>query len=98
MIIKTIPYNTQEMLQILRIRAQTEGIYIDDEALVHLSEIGSKTTLRYAVQLLSPAMQLARVNQCSTIDLKVLREVNELFFDAKQSARVLAEHNSKYMK
>jgi RuvB-like protein 1 (pontin 52) len=98
MIIKTIPYNTQEMLQILRIRAQTEGIYIDDEALVHLSEIGSKTTLRYAVQLLSPAMQLARVNQCSTIDLKVLREVNELFFDAKQSAKVLAEHNSKYMK
>jgi len=98
MIVKTIPYNTQEMLQILRIRAQTESIYIDDEALVHLSEIGSKTSIRYAVQLLSPAMQLARVNQCSTIDLKVLREVNELFFDAKQSAKVLAEHNSKYMK
>ncbi|CAG2163429.1 unnamed protein product [Oppiella nova] len=88
------PQGGQDIL----IRAQTESIYIDDEALVHLSEIGSKTSIRYAVQLLSPAMQLARVNQCSTIDLKVLREVNELFFDAKQSARVLAEHNSKYMK
>ncbi|CAG2104262.1 unnamed protein product [Medioppia subpectinata] len=98
MIVKTIPYNTQEMLQILKIRAQTEGIFIDDEALLHLSEIGSKTTLRYAVQLLNPAMQLARVNQSSTIDLKVLKEVNELFFDAKQSAKILAQQSAKYMK
>lgn len=35
-------------LQILRIRAQTEGIDIDEESLQELGEIGTRTTLRYA--------------------------------------------------
>lgn len=33
-------------LQIIKIRAQTEGINISEEALTHLAEIGTKTTLR----------------------------------------------------
>lgn len=33
--------------QIIKIRAQTEGISISEEALTHLAEIGTKTTLRY---------------------------------------------------
>ncbi|XP_054163069.1 ruvB-like 1 [Oppia nitens] len=98
MIVKTVPYTQQEMLQILRIRAQTEGIHIDDDALIYLSEIGTNSTLRYAIQLMNPAMQLARVNQVPSIDLKIIKEVNELFFDAKQSAKVLAENNAKYIK
>lgn len=34
--------------KIIKIRAQTEGINISEEALNHLGEIGTKTTLRYA--------------------------------------------------
>lgn len=34
-------------LQIIKIRAQTEGISISEDALTHLAEIGTKTTLRY---------------------------------------------------
>ena len=85
-------------LQILKIRAQTEGINIEDEALRHLSEIGVNSTLRYAIQLLDPASQLAKVQQSPIIDLKVLKEVSELFFDAKQSAKILVEQNHKYIK
>lgn len=33
-------------LQIIKIRAQIEGINISEEALSHLGEIGTKTTLR----------------------------------------------------
>ncbi|KAF5909374.1 ruvB-like 1, partial [Clarias magur] len=45
MIIKTMLYIPQEMKQIIKIRAQTESINISEEALTHLAEIGTKTTL-----------------------------------------------------
>lgn len=34
------------MEQIIKLRAQTEGLNVDADALVLLGEIGSKTTLR----------------------------------------------------
>merc|ERR1712196_483378 len=46
-IIRTLPYNLDETRQILSIRAQTEGIKIDEDALDLLAEIGSHTSLRY---------------------------------------------------
>jgi RuvB-like protein 1 (pontin 52) len=46
LIIRTLPYSRVEIEQILRIRAQTEGIQIDEEALSMVGEIGTRTTLR----------------------------------------------------
>jgi RuvB-like protein 1 (pontin 52) len=46
LIIRTLPYSRVEMEQILRLRAQTEGIQIDEEALSMVGEIGTRTTLR----------------------------------------------------
>eukprot|EP00946_MAST-07B_sp_MAST-7B-sp1_P005250 g5250.t1 len=45
LIIRTMPYSTEEMVQILSIRAATEGIKLNEEALANLGEIGSRTTL-----------------------------------------------------
>lgn len=47
MIIRTTPYTLQEIVQILHIRASTEGISLSEEALAHLGNIGTKTSLRY---------------------------------------------------
>lgn len=38
--------NVVLLLQILKIRANVEGITVDDESLIELGEIGMKTTLR----------------------------------------------------
>jgi len=46
MIIKTLPYTLTEIVQILAIRANTEGITLSQEALAHLGTIGSRTSLR----------------------------------------------------
>lgn len=46
MIVRTLPYSQEEMVQIIKIRAQTEGIQLDDESLDLLGETGTKTTLR----------------------------------------------------
>lgn len=98
MIIRTLPYSQSETVQILRIRAQTEGIQISDESLVILGEVGVKTTLRYAIQLLTPASILARINGRDAIAPEDIQEINELFYDAKSSAKMLAEQDDKYMK
>lgn len=46
LIIRTLPYDKNEMSQILKLRAQTEGLSIDNDALVQLSHIGANSTLR----------------------------------------------------
>ncbi|XP_028036395.1 ruvB-like helicase 1 [Bombyx mandarina] len=97
LIIRTLPYNKAELLQILKLRAVTEGISIEDEALSALSEIGANTTLRYAVQLLTPAMLAARADGCQRISPAHVSSVHTLFLDAKASAKILTQHSDKYM-
>jgi RuvB-like protein 1 len=96
-IIRTLPYNPQEMVQILAIRAQVEGIGIDEESVAYLGELGEQTSLRHAVQLMTPAMMLARTNGRDTICKSDVAEVHELFHDAKRSATLLREQADKYI-
>jgi RuvB-like protein 1 (pontin 52) len=74
-----------------------EGIGIEEESLAYLGEIGERTSLRHAVQLLTPAAVLAGTNGRETIARGDLEEVDELFHDAKASARLLAEQADKYI-
>ncbi|OXA37636.1 ruvB-like helicase 1 [Folsomia candida] len=97
-IIKTSPYTKEEMLNILKIRATTEGLQLETEALTELSEVGERTTLRYAVQLLTPASITAKINGRTVIKKEDVDEVCGLFMDAKSSAKMLSENDSKYMK
>ncbi|GFT54656.1 ruvB-like 1 [Trichonephila clavipes] len=98
MIIRTLPYTSVEMIQILKIRATVEGLTIDEESLLSLGEIGMKTTLRYAVQLLSPASLLAKLNGRTSIKKQDIEEISGLFCDAKSSAKLLLEQGDKYLK
>lgn len=98
MIIKTLPYSQEEMTQIIHIRAMTESITVEDEALRYLSELGTRTTLRYVIQLLTPCNIMARINGRPSITKEEVLEISELFFDAKSSAKILAEQEDKYMK
>jgi len=97
LIIRTMPYTVDEMIQILSIRAATENIKLNEEALVNLGEIGSRTTLRYAVQMLTPSKILAETQGRDTINADDVEEIDELFFDAKASAKILAEQSDGYL-
>ncbi|XP_071809980.1 ruvB-like 1 [Asterias amurensis] len=98
MIIKTLPYTQEEVKQILKIRATTESILIEDGSLEKLAEIGTKTTLRFAAQLLTPSSILSHINGKDTITTDEIDEISGLFYDAKSSAKILAEGGDKYMK
>merc|ERR1719157_89270 len=78
-IIRTMPYSVDEIVQITSIRAQTEGLTIDEEALVLLGEIGANTSLRYVVQLLTPGAMLAKSQGRTAISVDDIEEIDLLF-------------------
>eukprot|EP00245_Coleochaete_scutata_P007618 TRINITY_DN23104_c0_g1_i1.p1 TRINITY_DN23104_c0_g1~~TRINITY_DN23104_c0_g1_i1.p1 ORF type:complete len:456 (+),score=109.30 TRINITY_DN23104_c0_g1_i1:167-1534(+) len=95
-IIRTHSYTPTEMVQILAIRAQVEGLTLGEESLAYLGEIGQRTSLRHGVQLLTPASILAQTNGREEISKSDIEEVEGLFLDAKASARLLSE-SDKYV-
>lgn len=97
MIIRTTPYSVAEIAQIVIIRAGIEGINMNSEALAALGEVGSKTSLRYVVQLLTPAHILAQTNGRDQVTKEDIDDVHHLFFDAKASAKHLQEHDDEYL-
>jgi len=97
MIIRTMPYALQEIVQILSIRAQIENTPVDEEAFAYLGEIGVRSTLRYAVQLLTPAKVLVKTNGRDMITKEDIEEIDSLFYDAKASAKLLIEQQAGYL-
>jgi len=91
LIVRTMPYSLEEMEQIINIRASTEGISLEPGAITCLGEIGSRTSLRYTVQLLTPSRVLAETMGRSSISPDDVEEVDLLFYDAKASAKMLSQ-------
>jgi len=97
MIVRTMPYALHEIVQILSIRSQIEGINVDEEAFAYLGEIGVRSTLRYAVQLLTPCKVLVGTNGREQINKEDIEEIDSLFYDAKASAKLLLEQQAGYL-
>jgi len=97
LIIRTLPYTQDEIRTIIRIRSKTEGLQLLDDAVDYLSEVGVKSSLRYALQLLSPASILAKINAHEKLSREDIEEVDGLFFDGKSSAKYLLENSTQYI-
>lgn len=97
LIIKTTNYGLEELMKILAIRASTENIKLSPEALAFLGEIGSKTSLRYCVQLLTPAWVMANTKGKSEITKEEIDDVSSLFLDVKKSAQLLHDNAEGYI-
>ena len=70
---------------------------VDEDALNILGEVGANSTLRYAVQLLAPAAITAKICGRTNIVKDDIKDIGELFLDAKSSAVMLEENADKYM-
>jgi len=97
LIIRLLPYSLDDIVQILAIRCAVENIEIEEDALAHLATVGTKTSLRYCVQLITPAMVLAQTLGKLKISIDEVNEINSLFFDAKTSAKLLHAQADKYI-
>merc|ERR1711970_1347261 len=89
-IVRTLGYSVDEIVQVISIRAQTEGLEMEQEAIEMLGEIGQNTSLRYVVQLMTPASVLSKTNGRDTVTREDIEEIDQLFYDAKSSAKLLA--------
>ncbi|CCH41633.1 RuvB-like 1 [Wickerhamomyces ciferrii] len=89
LIIRTLPYSTEEIKIIIEKRAKIENLPISDDALNKLASEGSSTSLRYALQLLSPAGILSKTFGHNEIQVSDVEEAQGLFLDAKRSTKVL---------
>merc|ERR1711937_160401 len=98
MIIRTMPYSLEETFQILSIRATTEGLECEDDALAYAAQVGLDASLRYAVQLLTPGRVLAETAGRTSISKADFEEIHRLFLDAKSSALRLQQDADKYLK
>ena len=97
LIITTEPYTKEEIKEIIRIRARESNIEIEDQALDYLTEIGEKTSLRYATQLLAPASEIASLNGNGKVTKSEIERVEGLFVDVSQSSRLLKKWEQEFL-
>ena len=97
LIIRTLPYNVEEIVKIISLRAQVESITLNEEALGYLGTIGAKTSLRYVVQLLTPSNIHAETQGRASIEKFDVEMIHSLFYDSKASAKILKENEEKFI-
>jgi RuvB-like protein 2 len=68
-----------------------------EEALEFLTTIGTETTLRYAIQLITTSSLLAAKRKVSEVDLVDIRRAYSMFLDVKRSSDYLREHQAQYL-
>ncbi len=97
LIITTEQYSRDEIKTILEIRAVEMGVTISDEAIEKLTDIGEKMSLRYAVQLLAPANEFAKLRNSGKIELQDVERAASIFSDVSQSSEYLKRWEEKML-
>jgi len=96
-IIGTQQYDPESIREILRIRCEEEKIKMGKDAIQKLTELGSKSSLRYAVGLLSLAAQSAKTAGRDTVTVEDVERVDSLFMDIGEAAEYLKRYEEKLM-
>ncbi|KAI0773539.1 RuvB-like helicase 1 [Fomes fomentarius] len=95
LIVRTVHYDEASIAKVIQLRANVEDLKLGAGVLERLAKKGAESSLRYALQLLSPASILASLAGRKEIQLEDIDEMGELFLDAKTSALVIAKYNTE---
>jgi TBP-interacting protein len=98
LIIKMKPYTEDEIREILKVRAKEENVKLSDDALEVLTKIGTETSLRYAVQLLAPSLEVAKYQGRDVVTSEDVKRVHEMFIDVKRSVGYLKKYEEMFLK
>lgn len=97
LIIATDPYNESETRQILKLRCEEEDVDMTEEALVLLTTIAGKTSLRYAMNMIITSSLAARKRKSNTVGVDDVKLVFSLFSDVERSTKTLQEFHDSYL-
>ncbi|BFZ58265.1 RuvB ATP-dependent DNA helicase pontin [Savitreella phatthalungensis] len=86
LIVKTTKYTAEELGSILAARVKVEGLKVTDAALDALTVKATETSLRHAIQLLTPASILGKIAGRQELGVEDFKETEGLFLTARQSA------------
>jgi len=92
-----ISYEREAIREILKIRAKEENINISDDALEFLTELGEKVSLRYAIQLMAPAYERAKLHGRDRIEKGDIEALKDVFASVEESTKHLKEYEEKYL-
>eukprot|EP01013_Petalomonas_cantuscygni_P034219 TRINITY_DN61706_c0_g1_i1.p1 TRINITY_DN61706_c0_g1~~TRINITY_DN61706_c0_g1_i1.p1 ORF type:complete len:535 (-),score=148.86 TRINITY_DN61706_c0_g1_i1:362-1966(-) len=96
-IIVTEPYSEKEIGQILAIRAEEEDVVMEEDAQEALAKVALRTSLRYALQLITTAAIHTRKRGAGTVAVDDVRRCYGLFYDTARSAQYLQQHEAKFL-
>ncbi|KAJ8644745.1 hypothetical protein MRB53_006493 [Persea americana] len=97
LIITTQPYTEEEIRKIIDIRCQEEDVEMHDDAKGLLTKIGVKTSLRYAIHLITAAALACQKRKGKLVEMEDISRVYQLFLDVKRSTQYLVEYENQYM-
>lgn len=87
-IVSTHAYSSEEMKQIISIRAQEEEVDITPDALALLTKIGQETGLRYASNLITTSDLLRKKRGAAEVAIDDVQRSFALFYDPTRSVKV----------
>lgn len=96
LIVATQPYTNEEMLKIIGLRVQEEGVNMDPKALQLLTMMASKTSLRYALQMITSAHLLSRRRRSNVTEVVDIKRCYELFVDTGRSKEFLDQYQQAF--
>jgi RuvB-like protein 2 len=88
-IVSTHSYSSDEMKQIISIRAQEEEVDVTPDALALLTKIGQETGLRYASNLITTSDLIRKKRGASEVTIEDVQRSFALFYDPSRSVKVL---------
>ncbi len=97
LIITTEPYSRDEIRLIIETRSAEMGLLLDQDAIEKLTEIGYSNSLRYAIQLLAPANELAKTRNSGKIEVEDVERAEMLFVDVSKSSAYLKEWEERML-
>merc|ERR1712054_84492 len=97
LIINTDPYTNDEVQKILTIRCEEEDVEMTEDALALLTRIGTDTTLRYAIHMITAAHLVCQKRQGTEVDIQDIKRVYTLFMDLKRSVKMLEDYHKDFM-
>merc|ERR1712130_35595 len=97
LIIHTKPYSKEEIHKIISIRCEEEDVEIEENAKKFLTEIGIKTSLRYALHLIQPSYCIANKRKGDEINVGDIKRVYSLFVDVERSVQFLNDYQAQFV-
>lgn len=94
-IVSTHAYNSDEIKQILAIRAQEEEVDVSPDALALLTKIGQEAGLRYASNLIITSSLLSNKRKAKAVEIQDVERSYRLFFDPKRSVIFVSEQEKR---